>query len=264
MESLLQPPVATAFDAASSLISAVLYLVVAAAALARAPADSRTRVFLVIAIASAAPYSITTLIYLRGARAAFYWPVVAATTLSLMFGSLALFHFTQVFPWRRPWIRAHGRWLAAAYAGVVLLGAVGIWMLRTIDVAVDDTSGLGAPIGIEESLALIVVVLPAVFALGVVTPFAGLLSLYKSWIAARTRGIRAARVTTFWMLISQMAGGVLTILIIPLLHLVAPAGPWVTIAAVLLFGFSLLMPIAFAVGVWKLRVLDLDIDSLVV
>ena len=55
-----------------------------------------------------------------------------------------------------------------------------------------------------------------------------------------------------------MAGGVLTILIIPLLRLVAPTGPLVTMAAALLFAFGLLMPVAFAAGVWKYRVLELD------
>jgi membrane protein YdbS with pleckstrin-like domain len=64
------------------------------------------------------------------------------------------------------------------------------------------------------------------------------------------------------ILVSQLAGGVLAILIIPLLHFVAPSGPWVTIAAALLFGFGLVMPIAFAAGVWKFHVLDLDINDL--
>ncbi len=99
------------------------------------------------------------------------------------------------------------------------------------------------------------------FVLGLAVPFAALFSLYKSWLTANAAGPEAARVTTLWILISQMAGGVLTILIIPLLHLVAPAGPWVTIAAVLLFAFGLLMPLAFAAGVWKYRVLELDPDS---
>ena len=97
--------------------------------------------------------------------------------------------------------------------------------------------------------------------LALVVPFAALFSLYKSWLAAKAAGVEAARVTTFWILISQMAGGVLTILIIPLLHLVAPTGPWATIAAALLFAFGLLMPLAFAAGVWKYRILDLDQDS---
>jgi hypothetical protein len=108
---------------------------------------------------------------------------------------------------------------------------------------------------------LLLVVVPIVFVLGAAVPFAALLSLYKSWLAARAAGVERARVPTFWILISQMAGGVLTILIIPLLHLIAPSGPWVTIAAVLLFAFGLLMPLAFAAGVWKYRVLDLDVND---
>ena len=68
--------------------------------------------------------------------------------------------------------------------------------------------------------------------------------------------------TTAWMLVSQMGGGVLTILIVPLLHLAAPQGPWVTMASSLLFACVMLMPVTFAVGVWKLGVLGLDIERL--
>src|SRR6185503_5420124 len=262
MDTLLQPPVATAFDAASSFISALLYLIVAFAALAYAPRDSRVRVFLAIALASAAPYGITTLIYLRGSGAVLNLPVMAVTVFSLMIGSVALLHFTQVFPWRRPWIRTYGRWAPAAYAAVVLVAAVVYWIARGIDVSGDvgtGSGGLGAvSVGLEESLLLLALVIPAIFLLGVVVPFAGLLSLYKSWLRAKAENIRSARLTTFWMLVSQLAGGVLTILIIPLLRLVAPRGPWVTLAAAVLFGVGLLMPLAFAAGIWKLGVLDLD------
>ena len=83
-----------------------------------------------------------------------------------------------------------------------------------------------------------------------------LLSLYKSWLRAKAENIRSARLTTFWMLVSQLAGGVLTILIIPLLRLIAPRGPWVTIAAAVLFGVGLLMPLAFAAAVWRFRLLE--------
>ena len=263
MDTLLQPPVATAFDAASSFISALLYLVVAFAALAYAPRDSRVRVFLAIALASAAPYGITTLIYWRGSGAVLNLPVMAVTVFSLMIGSVALLHFTQVFPWRRPWIRTYGRWAPAAYAVVVLVAAVVYWIARGIDVSGDvgtGSGGLGAWVGLEASLLLLALVIPAIFLLGVVVPFAGLLSLYKSWLRAKAENIRSARLTTFWMLVSQLAGGVLTILIIPLLRLVAPRGPWVTIAAAGLFGVGLLMPLAFAAGIWKLGVLDLPME----
>lgn len=260
MDSLLQAPV-TAFDAVSSFVSASAYLVVGFVAVAHAPRDLRTRIFLAVAVASAAPYGLTTLMWLRGSTAALSRPVVMVTALSLMMGSLALLHFTQVFPWRRPWIRAHSPWVLAGYVVIPFAAAVVAWFTRGIDFGA-VTGEAAAGIDIVAALALLGIVMPAIFILGVIMPFAGLFSLYKSWLAAKAAGVDAARLTAFWMLISQMAGGVLTILIIPLLHLVAPTGPWVTIAAALLFGFGLLMPIAFAVGIWKLRVLDLDIDGL--
>jgi len=263
MDSLLQPPVATAFDAISSLISASLYLAVAIAALAYAPRDPRVRVFLAVALASIAPYGITSLMWLRGSAAAFSPAAIVVTALSLMLGSLALLHFTQLFPWRRPWIRRHRPWLFVGYAAVVVVVAAAALAFAqfAIESSTDGSGGFGA-VSIGVGLGTLLVVLPTVFVLGVVVPFAGLLSLFNSWKAAKARNIRSARVTTSWMLVSQLAGGVLTILIIPLLRLVAPRGPWVTIAAALLFGVGLLMPVAFAVGVWKFRILDLDIDAL--
>lgn len=266
MDALLQPPVATAFDAISSTASAAIYLAVALAALARAPRDARTRVFLATAVASAAPYLVTALLWARGTSAAFNAPVITLVALSLMMGSLALLHFTQVFPWRRPWIKAHGAWLYAGYV-VVPLTVAAVWVLTRelraalAGVADAGSGGVGAvSAGVSEVTLLVIALgaLPVLFVLGVAVPFGGLLSLYKSWKTAVAGGIESARVTTFWMLISQLAGGVLTILIIPLLRLVSPPGPWVTIAAALLFAAGLLMPIAFAAGVWKYRVLDLD------
>ena len=100
--------------------------------------------------------------------------------------------------------------------------------------------------------------MPSIFVVGVVLPFAGLMSLYKSCREAKAEKRDGARASTFWMLVSQLAGGVLTILVVPLLHLVAPRGPWVMIASALLFAGGLLMPIGFALGVWKYRILALD------
>src|SRR5689334_15043613 len=111
-----------------------------------------------------------------------------------------------------------------------------------------------------ESLVAIALLVPTIIVIGVVLPFAGLLSLYKSWQEAKSSGSDGERLTTLWILVSQRAGVVLTILIIPLLHLVVPAGPWVTIASALLFGFGLLMPVAFALGVWKYRLLESGIS----
>jgi hypothetical protein len=266
VDTLFGPSVATTFEVITAVVSAAVYLFVGAAAVSRAPGDVRTKVFLATALASAAPYSVTVLLWARGIRAAFTLPVMAMVGLSLMFGSLALFHFTQVFPWRRPWIRAHWRWLLAGYLLVPVALAWPLWafgpLIREVAVVSADSGGVGAvSVGISESMVMLLVVVPALFVLGLVVPFAALFSLYKSWVAAKTAGVGPARVTLFWILISQMAGGVLTILIIPLLRFAAPAGPLVTIAAALLFGFGLLMPLAFAAGVWKYRVLDIDPES---
>ncbi len=260
-------PVATIYEVVGAIASAALYLIVGVAAVARAPRDVRAHVFLATGIASAPTYLVTVLLWARGPGAAFTLPVMTLVGLSLMVGSLALFHFTQVFPWRRPWIRAHGRWLVAGYLLVPIALALpivvfGPFIAEMASVSSAGSGGLGAvSVGISESLIVLLIVLPALFVLGLVVPFAALFSLYKSWLAAKAAGVEAARVTTFWILISQMAGGVLTILIIPLLHFVAPVGPWVTIAAALLFAFGLLMPLAFAAGVWKYRILDLDPES---
>jgi hypothetical protein len=264
MDGLFAVPVATTFEVVTAIVSAITYLGVGVAALAYAPRDVRARVFFATALASVVPYSLTVMLWARGPSAVFIVPVMIAVGVSLMIGSLTLFHFTQVFPWRRPWIRAHWRWLFAAYLIVPPAAAVTAWIFGVIvgGVEMSGSGGVGAvSAGIAESLALLLVVIPVVFVIGLVVPFAALLSLYNSWREANAGGIYAARVTTLWILISQMAGGVLTILIIPLLHLVAPTGPWATIAAALLFAFGLLMPLAFAAAVWKYRVLDLNVDA---
>jgi hypothetical protein len=264
----LFPAVATGFEVFAAIVSAALYLVVGFAAVARAPRDIRARVFLATAVASAAPYSTTILLWARGAAAAFTMPVTAMVGLSLMFGSLTLFHFTQVFPWRRPWIRAYGKLLIAGYFVIPVALAIPFWILRPLFSAmasIDATGsgGLGAvSAGVPEGLVMLVVVMPVLFVLGLVIPFAAVYSLYKSWLLAKAARQETARVTTFWILISQMAGGVLTILIVPLLHLVAPTGPWASVAGVLLFAFGLMMPLTFAAAVWKYRVLDLDPETL--
>jgi hypothetical protein len=258
MDTILQPPSATSFDALSSVASAALYLVVAGAAMVEAPRDPRTRLFLLIAVSSTAPYATPAVLWAKG-PAALTEPLILAVAVSLAVGSLALFHFAQVFPWRRPWIRVHWRWLLAAY--LTLPAAVAVLTLR-LSASFTLSGGNGyqpfedASFGGVQAVFLILFSFAALILLGVIAPFAALLSFFNSWQTAKTAQIAAARVTTEWILISQLGGGVLTILVIPVLHLVAPAGPWAAIAAALLFGFSLMMPIAFAAGVWKYAILS--------
>src|SRR5258708_7832384 len=248
MESVFPVPVATTFEVFAAIVSAAVYLIVGVAALVHAPRDIRARLFSATALASAGPYSLTVLLWARGSDAVFTLPVMAAVGLTLAMGSLLLLHFTQVFPWRRAWIRAHWRWLAAGYVVLPVAVAGPAWLFRGLTVAGSLDPGAGGfgavSAGIAESLVLLLLV-PVVFVLGLVVPLAALLSLYKTWLEAKAAGIEAARVTSFWVLISQSAGAVLPILIIPLLHFIAPTGPWVTISAVLLFAFRLLIPPTF-------------------
>lgn len=256
-------PTATAFDAVTSLTSAGVYVLVALAALAQAPHDARVRVFLAVALAGIAPYWITAQIWVWGWQAALTKSAVVLVALSLMMGSLALFHFTQVFPWRRPWIRVHGSRLHAAY--LVIAAVTGVVAFITPDFSLSETGGFGAVspgLGILLLLGAAGATMVVVLVLGVLIPFAGLLSLYKSFLVARARGIESARRTIWLMLVSQLGGGVLTILIVPLMRVAAPPGPWVTVASALLFACAMLMPVGFAVGVWRLHVLDLDIEAL--
>lgn len=266
----MNPP-ATAFDAWSGVISAALYLLVAIAALAGAPRDARARVFFAIAVCSTVPYTIPALMWLRGNAAASRPAVFFAAGISIAAGSVALFHFTQVFPSRRPWIRAHGVWLPRLYASVIAAAAIAtrafLPLARVMNGMASQVASADPAIGGRvldgaaqidtlQVVMLLAVLLPTVLAAGIVLPFAGLLSLYKSWQDARHESRDGAGRVTLTILISQLAGGVLTILIVPLLHLAAPTGPWAPAAAGLLFGAGLLFPIAFAAGVWKFRVLE--------
>src|SRR6185295_18528096 len=140
--------------------------------------------------------------------------VIGVVGLSLMMGSLALFHFTQVFPWRRPWIRSYWKWLLFGYLVVPVAMAVSVWALAPLFQLLEEfaaadagSGGLGAvSSGIGEGLVLLLVAVPLLFVIGLVVPFGALMSLYKTWNETKATGPEAARITTFWILVSQMAG----------------------------------------------------------
>ena len=105
--------------------------------------------------------------------------------------------------------------------------------------------GLGA-VSADTAMALVLLLaIPVVFVIGVVLPFAGVMSLVKSWREAKADANEPARVTTYWMLVSQLGGGVLAILVLPLLHLVGVPQALSTVFAGLAYGFALIMPIAY-------------------
>jgi hypothetical protein len=250
MNGMLQVPTATSFDAVASLVSLVVYVGAALLAVARRPRDPSTRVFLVVALTSAAPYVLAILQWWKGSGV--YVPAtIALTAAAFCLGSAALFHFTQVFPWRRPWILAHGRWLIAAYVVPVIPVALTAWTIGRLlmsapapDPTFSGVSDTTLQPGLTDALMLLAS-LPFILIIGVVLPLAGVTSIVKSWREAKASSNEPARVTTFWMLMSQMGGGVLAILVLPLLHVIGVGAAWVTLFGALAYLFAIIMPIAY-------------------
>ena len=245
MDGMLQPPSATAFDAAASILSLLVYLGVALDAIRRAPGDPRARTFLVIALTGAVPYALSPLQWWKGNSV--YTPaVIALTAVAFTIGGIALFHFTQVFPRRRPWIVRHAAWLAAAYVLIPPPVAVISWILASL-LAPPVPPGADPMAATSIELGLLVLALiPVLIVVAVVLPLAGVMSLYRSWQEAKPDARAGDRAATLWMLISQLGGGVLAVLVIPMLHLVGIGPPWSLVIAALTYAFALLLPIAVA------------------
>ena len=251
MTDALAPPTPTTFDALTTAITAAVYVAVAVAAFAAAPRDVRTRVFLAVALLNIGPASGAVVLWREGAHAEFTRPLVGLLAVTTLAGSLALFHFAQVFPWRRPWIAKYLRYLVAGYLVVAVAPVVVIALApRSVD-----------EVTVVHALAALAVVLPLVGIAGIFVPLAGLMSLYKSYLDARAAGMRQAARATFWMLVSQLAGGVLAAIVLPLLHMVSVPTAWTTAASALFFAFGILMPVAFAAAVMKFRLLELNVES---
>lgn len=249
MDQVFAAPAVTLFDAVTSALAGALYLAIAIAAAIRAPRDERTRVFVVIAVADAVAYAGPPLQY-WAAIPIISRAVVLATFAAMAEGSLALFHFALVFPWKHRWLARCREWLLAGYlvvpAAVLWLGFFMPESLSTISVS--------------YVIAWLVVGVPLLIGLGIVLPLIALLVLYRNCLTARALHIERARVPVLGVFVSQLGGGVLAVLVSPLIHIVAPAGPWEPLIAGALFGFGILMPIAFGSGVWRYGVLDLDVD----
>lgn len=243
---MLQPPAVTAFDAIASAVSLLVYVGVALAATARSPGDARARTFTAVAIASAIPYALSPLQWWRGDRV--YTPaVIALTSVAFALGSLALFHFTQVFPARRPFITKYAFWIGLTYLLLPVPVAALAWGVAVMlgGAAATGGGGIGA-VSPELGLVLLVVIVPALLFVGALLPLAAVASLVKSWREAGADGRDADRSATLWMLISQLGGGVLAILVLPMLHLIGVGPPWSVAIAALSYAFALLLPLAFA------------------
>lgn len=265
MDSLAAMPELTPFDAVTQLVAAAVYLSVGAAALAQAPRDERTRVFAALGLAHAIGFSIPGVGWLLGITdpQAFNRVPLGVMLAALSVGALLMFHFSQVFPRRRPWVRASGLQLPIAYAvaPVAVFLLVRWWPLTRVEV----TAKFG--------LAFLLFGFPLMVLLGLVLPVASIVSFLRSLRELpATKPVQAPvssvdgtplpnpRPTIVAILVSQLGGGALALLVLGPLNATAPQSVAVTFVALLVWLFGLLTPAAFAAGVWKYRVLEIPLE----
>jgi len=245
-------PALTGLNALTQGLGGVWYLLVGVGAWLYRRGDARTRLFLFVALANAVVFAIPTIAWLRG----FTDPsqisrgVGAGFVAALGLGALLLFHFSQVFPIRRPWIRNAGPQLWIAYALVPAVVAGLAWSM---------------PADLEHVtngyvIALLVFGFPLLVLLGIVLPVVAILSLIRSHRDMTAAGLSRVKRPIEWLLISQIGGGTLSVVFAPVFQVLAPnslANGGLTIA---IWVLGLLTPAAFAAAVWKYDVLSLKAE----
>jgi hypothetical protein len=246
----LPVPVFTAVDGVTQGIAAVCYLVIGPAAWLHAKADIRTRLFLSFSIANAVVFGLPTLWWLRGMSDPTKLPlaILVAEMAALGLGALLLFHFTQVFPRRRPWIKGAGAQMAIAY---VLVPAAMTGLVAFLPASAEAVT---AP----YVLAGIVFGFPLLVLLGLVLPIGAIMSLFRSHQDMQKQGLERLKLPLELILLSQVAGGTLTILFAPVLAVMAPNSMMRVVLTVVIWALGLLTPLAYAAAVWKFDVLALD------
>ena len=260
-------PQLTAFEVVTQLIAAGVYIAIGCAALAQAPRDERTRVFCALGLAHAAGFSIPAAGWLLGVTdaGAFNRIPLGIMLAALSLAALLLFHFSQVFPRRRPWIRGSGPQLPIAY---LLIGPAVFMLVRWWPVTKEAfTTKFG--------LVFILFGFPLLVLMGLVLPVASIVSFVRSLreqpvrTPAQMRGedqvdgrpLPDARPTIFGILVSQLAGGALGLLVLAPLSAAAPGSITVVVVALTVWMLGLLTPFAFAAGVWKYRALEIPLDA---
>lgn len=241
----------TRLDAATQIIAAAVYMAVAAAALGHAPRDRRTRVFFAFSLMNAIAFGVPTFGWFVGEKdmLAYHRIPLGLTLSALAVGALLLFHFSQVFPRRRPWIKGAGIQLPIAYALTppVVVALTQLWPRDPLEATIPFIA------------AFLVFGFPLLVLLGIVLPFAGILSLLRSYRETTTpEGVPQARQPLQGILLSQVAGGVLAVVFAPVLTAVAPGSRILGALMMTIWLLGLLTPIAFAAAVWKYKVLEVD------
>ncbi len=248
----LPAPAFTVIDALSQAVAAACYIAVGVGAWLRARTDIRTRVFLAFSLANVVVFGVPTALWIRGAADPAKMPAAATAVVmaGLGVGALLLFHFTQVFPRRRPWIRTSGVQMAVAYALTPLAIAGLVWF------APESMAGLRP----GYVLAIIVFGFPLMVLLGFVLPVAAIVSLSRSHREAYASGALHIKRVLELVLISQVGGGVLAVVFAPVLTAVAPDSASRLLLTAAIWALGILTPLAFASAVWKYDVLAVSPD----
>jgi hypothetical protein len=239
----LTPPLQSSLDYYYAVVLGVAYLAAGLAGLLVAPRDVRARTFLAFAIVSAAFGFLPVAGFDRRT-------IVLAICLAAV-GSVALFHFAMVFPWRRPWFRERSWWMPALYvlppAAVLALD----WYApaRAEDLAIVDLLVLAAG------------AVPLLLVVAVALPLASIVALYRNVTRARRHGVRAAYIPALGILVSELGGGLLASVLGALLPFIGVRGAAVGAVTLLVSTLNLLAPLSFAAGVWHYGVLSLDMDE---
>ena len=246
----LPAPVFTTVDGVTQGTAALIYVAVGVATWLRAPRDIRTRVFLAFALANLVVFGVPTFWWLRGLSDPTKLPgaATAAVMAALGVGTLLLFHFSQVFPGRRPWIKGSGAQMAIAYP---LIPVAIVGLMRFMPDSLDKLT-------VPYILALLVFGFPLLVLLAFVLPVAGIVSLFRSYREVRDSPHAYLKGPLEWILLSQIAGGTLAILFAPVLAVLAPNSVLQSVLTVLIWALGLLTPIAFALAVFRFNVLALD------
>lgn len=243
-------PELTTLHVVLEMSAALVYLSIAAAAVGQAPRDRRTQVFFAFAIMSAVAFGIPVVGWSLGVKDPLVMKRVplALMLIALAEGALLLFHFSQVFPRRRPWIITSGIQLPLAYVLIPAVVAGLTWSWPTVPT--DVTAAF--------AVAFLVFGFPLIVLLGVVLPVAAIISLLRSYRDAAAVPLAPdARPVLAAILLSQVAGGVLALVFAPVLARVAPESFALTFVTMTIWALGLLTPIAYAAGVWKYRLLEI-------
>ena len=256
MNAMPQMPQLTALDVVAQLLAAVVYLAVGAAAAAHAPRDVRTRVFLALSMANAIAASVPSAAWLFEIKdpLAFERAPLGVMLAALSLAALLLFHFSQVFPRQRPWVRGSGIQLPLAYA----MTPVAVFLLVRWWPA--NQSQMTAQFG----LLFLVFGFPLMVLLGFVLPIASIVGFLRSMreSALRREGTPDARPPLAGILLSQVAGAALALLVVGPLEAVAPESFALMFATITVSLLAQLTPLSFAAAVWKYRVLEVPAEPL--